>query len=605
MPNNKYFDFHFHPLFKQMLCNWEDQYPSKVPLNELVENIDLQNYLLEKIDAMFLNILGNQSSVTQLQKGNVLLGVANIVALEFGFADSRKGFGAILQSKITAPLDLRHFSSVRESKTSYYRMFLHELSMYRNLVALTKNGTHPVKFLTRKQKQAIGDNDIIFALGIEGGHNLCRDLVAKKGWSDVGTAGANDDALWKDFCSPLSAPAARSAESLKRLHAALWKENLDLLYVTLTHLTHIDQQLLANHAFGMKMLNHASFFPQGYGLEQEGKDFITAAYEMKADGKSTPVLIDTKHMSLKSRMDFYDYRRQNGYTHPIIASHVGVTGYTLAEWKLAKAHAAPAVKEGVKVNEVVTEPKHCGTYGSIIVKDKYHFNPWSINLMDEDIEEVIESKGMIGVSLDVRILGFESRLGKLLSGEHAEYLSINEYNWLFGRGTDTDTALVDTKTAEEALIPGKDTRQPLALCFNIVHILAVGKRMGLTDTWKYISIGSDFDGLVNPVQLAEDCSLRPALESTLMRWLPVAERAYDQEHGSGALLPGVNGTQRSMNTEPDLQMLKAVVRGVLYENGRSFLYNWYGADVKQPLAVEAMKMADVPVVKAKKESIKK
>lgn len=587
MPNNKYFDFHFHPLFKQMLCNWEDNYPSSIPLDGLENNIDLKNYLLEKVDSMFLNILGSQSSVTQLQKGNVLLGVANIVALEFGFADSRKGFGAILQSNITRPLDLRYFRNVRESKTSYYRLFLHELSMYRNLVALSANGNHPVKFLSRKQRTTIGDNDIIFALGIEGGHNLCRDFVAKKGYADVGTPGTKDDELWKDFCKPLTAPQSRSAESLKRLHAALWKEGLDLMYVTLTHLTHIDQQLLANHAFGMKMLNHASFYPQGYGLEQEGRDFITAAYELTADGNPTPVLIDTKHMSLKSRMDFYDYRKLKGYTHPIVASHVGVTGYTLNEWKLAKAHAAPATKEGVRVNELVTEPQKCGTYGNLIVKDKYHFNPWSINLMDEDIEEVIESKGMIGVSLDVRILGFESRVGQLLSGEHAEYMSVNEYNWAFGRGTDTNTALVEVRGAEEALIPGKDTRQPLALAFNIMHILAVGKRMGLTDAWKYISIGSDFDGLVNPVQLAEDCSLRPALESTLMRWLPVAERAYDQEHGCGALLPGTNGTQRSMGTEPDLKMLQTVVRDVLYENGRRFVYNWANMPLVHPAAEEA------------------
>src|ERR1044071_9213993 len=123
MSNNKYFDFHFHPLFKQMLCNWEDHYPSTITLDSLVENIDLRNYLLKEIDSLFLSILGNQCSINQLQKGNLLLGVANIVALEFGFADSSKGFGAILQSNITHPLDLRYFHNVRDGKISYYRLF--------------------------------------------------------------------------------------------------------------------------------------------------------------------------------------------------------------------------------------------------------------------------------------------------------------------------------------------------------------------------------------------------------------------------------------------------------------------------------------------------
>ena len=40
------------------------------------------------------------------------------------------------------------------------------------------------------------------------------------------------------------------------------------------------------------------------------------------------------------------------------------------------------------------------------------FNPWTINLFDEDILEIVESSGMIGIIMDERVLGY----GKLDRG---------------------------------------------------------------------------------------------------------------------------------------------------------------------------------------------
>ena len=128
--NAVFFDFHFHPVFKQMLCKWEDTCATSLTPEVLRSNIDLRSYILKKIDAEFLHILASQASVTQLKQGNLLTGVASVAPIELGFAASINWFGKILRSNITRPIDTVYFSNISGGKVSYYRLFLHELELY-------------------------------------------------------------------------------------------------------------------------------------------------------------------------------------------------------------------------------------------------------------------------------------------------------------------------------------------------------------------------------------------------------------------------------------------------------------------------------------------
>ncbi|RNI30684.1 amidohydrolase family protein [Rufibacter latericius] len=571
MAQTSYFDFHFHPVFKQFITRYEENYPSGRAAVELTKPMDLKNDLMDVVDEEVLHILESQCSLEQMTKGGVRLGIANVVAMEHGIADSEGFIAKLLRSSWTRPMDQRYLKNIRLGEVSYYRMFIKELDLYRSLAKVPY-----IQFLTRKSPTQIDESKFFIALGMEGGHNLSRLKVAKPNLYDTQPINGNGSlgAIYDDFCKP---DTATVTSSLQRLQQALWEEGMDLFYITLTHLSHIIEQPLATHAFGMKMLKHGAFYPVGNGITPLGKEVIDAAYTMVVGGKPTPILIDIKHMGLKSRQDFYAYRKQNPQNEniPIIASHVGVTGYSLPEWVDSMTETAAFNQSGIRAVEVMTRRRKAGDWGSGL-NSEFTFNPWSINLMDEDIIEVLRSGGLIGVSLDVRILGFQAKIG-MSSKEQSEYLSVPDFKTFFPdvqvRGLSPEP-LEGMETMESWLVPTKEERHPLSLCFNLLHIVSVAKSNKeeispkMTDPWQHICIGSDFDGLIDPVKICRDASKMPDLEKVLLKWLPIAEKAYRNENGGPSLLPS---TSRS---EIDDDKVKQVVRQIMFENGKAFVQDW-------------------------------
>ncbi|GAB3266304.1 hypothetical protein GCM10027347_34230 [Larkinella harenae] len=557
MAASHYFDFHFHPVFKQFICDFETNYPSSRAADTLLAPIDLKNPLIDFLEEEFLHILESQSCFSQLKMGQVTLGVANIAPIERLFAQKEGLFGFILNSRFfTSPVDQTYMEKIRAGQISYYQLFIRELNLYQTLA---KTGT--IALLSRKNPAPLATDRPYLALALEGAHSLCRTRIGQPGKPDTIQVSARNPIV-DDFKAH---PALDPAQSLQHLQQALWDSGLDLMSLVITHLSHIPEQLIATHAFGIKMLKDEAAYPIGDGITPTGKRLIDQAYtlqvnagtEAKPSLKAAPVLIDIKHMSLKSRLDFYEYRRSKNYQLPIIASHMGVTGYSIDEWKAAlnKATMIRLKISNAPVVRVETERKVAGEWGKI--NKTFTYNPWTINLMDEDIEEVLNSNGLIGISLDVRILGWQNALGK---GEKEEYVSAEEFRFLF---PDLSRRLAAEKTdpAESFLIPTKEERHPLAMCFNILHIVSTGLIRTDKDPWQHISIGSDFDGLINPLINCRDASKTSALEAALIRWLPVAEEAYRNENGGGPLLP----------TDTTL---KALVRHILYENGRKFIEKW-------------------------------
>src|SRR5204863_8678457 len=74
------------------------------------------------------------------------------------------------------------------------------------------------------------------------------------------------------------------------------------------------------------MFRDKTFYPKGSGITKWGKEFIREAMSSE-NGKR--VLIDVKHMSLRSRKEFYDMRKIEFPDAPIIASHVGIAGCSI------------------------------------------------------------------------------------------------------------------------------------------------------------------------------------------------------------------------------------------------------------------------------------
>ncbi len=583
---NKYFDLHLHPLFKNFLSRYDVVVPPPIrKLQELSEPVRMSNAITTIVDELFIHILKGQSSIKQCDKGKVRYVVAAIVGLEFGFADSRGFFGNILKSKFSNPLDKVFFEKVRNGEISYYRLMVMEISLYKQLRDDQKT---PVNILSRNAAP-VQNKPINIILSLEGAHNFSHYKIGNPLETDTVPDRFIDrdktiklsqvaDFWWRDIITDEENPAADSiqnqnpAQNLERFYKSLSKEKMDLLYLTLTHLTHISEQFLATHAFGLKMLKHPAFYPFGNGITTAGFEVIEKCYTLtNHKNEPRPVLLDIKHLGLKSRQDFYAFRKAKADRFkniPIIASHIGVTGYTYNEWKNALKREACTVYnyQGARAVSVEMSRKACGKWGSFINND-FSFNPWSINLMDEDIVEVLNSNGIIGMSLDVRILGFQSEYGLQLESAN-EFLSTADFQTHFPQITvknlpqNTMESMISEQ--ESWLIPTKEDRHPLAFCFNIIHIIQVGLlKTDLEEPWKNICLGSDFDGLIEPLKVAPDSASLDELEANMIKWLPVAEQAYAQENGGRCII-----------AEKNAAALKEIVRDIMYENGHQFIERW-------------------------------
>lgn len=568
-----HFDLHMHPVFKQAIRRFETVYPSERPAEELVRNFDLDHDFAEWVDENFLHILESQCCMEQLDSRKPVFGVAAIAPIERFFTHRSGLFGKLLNGSFTDPFDKDYMDTIRAGGISYYQLFLKELGLYRKLA-----GANKISWISRADgKKALKHSDgVNLLLGMEGGHALSRALIGRPGQADTpATLKGPADEAWKDFVG-LGDPSKElelvdPAAGLQRLQQALWKDGLDLFYLTLTHLSHIGEQFLATHAYGMKMIETREAYPQGSGLSELGKDVVKAAYGLKVKvgpkGKETEqdasVLIDIKHMGLKARRDLYELRRQLGITKPLLATHMGVTGYSIAEWVDALIPESAHVKDDPRCVGFTMKRQQTGEWG--LINRKFSFNAWSINLMDEDIIEVFKSGGLIGVSLDVRILGWQNAFGK---DDVEEFLSVDDFRHFFPREYAhlfrKPTGVERLAATEDWFKPTKEERHPLALCFNLLHVISVGKVARVkdpngkeVDPWKHVCIGSDFDGLIDPLKNARDASRFDDLGTALRRWLPEAHKAYRKQHGGPELF-----------TEAALDGL---VDDVLGKNGIAFL----------------------------------
>jgi len=153
------------------------------------------------------------------------------------------------------------------------------------------------------------------------------------------------------------------------------------------------------------------------------------------------ILIDVKHMSMRSRGQYYEYvanLRMEGEQVPIICSHGAANGY-----------------ETNYLNRLDRNRLNKGEY----------FSRWSINLSNEDIRAIFESDGIIGiVPHEGRMPGsrLKKQFRKLKKKNKSRELK-SEYNKLIWSNIFQMVAAVNQKQA-----------------------------------WDMICLGSDYDGMMDP-----------------------------------------------------------------------------------------------------------
>lgn len=268
---------------------------------------------------------------------------------------------------------------------------------------------------------------------------------------------------------------------------------------------HMQQNPFCNHAYGIQLFNPAHFFPTGQGITDWGKEVIRLMIQKN-------ILVDIKHMSLKARIDLYLMLKVQDvvprFTQPIICTHAGTTGLRFID-RIKYIEKQP-VNLGLAYEVVYLKPK------SRFYDDVYH-NCSSINLYDEDIENILLSDGIIGISFDQRILGFadDSGLTHVQVPHDVEYISHLEAGFFFGPTPQNLNVWPDDNNvwaSEDFDDLDKSLHADLHRKFlvnNIVHILWVASRhafIGVDKAAKQICMGTDFDGLINAIDCCKNAN---------------------------------------------------------------------------------------------------
>lgn len=261
-----------------------------------------------------------------------------------------------------------------------------------------------------------------------------------------------------------------NAESVNYIQFHELENNINLLknkfcpfFITLSH--HFNNGLCghAKSIFGASNFENFMikiFLNQKNGLENDinpkGIKVIEKLLAINEFTGEKRILIDVKHMNSFSRKHFYTIIKNHNQNHlqdkiPVIASHMGYNGHATFE----------SLENLCKADSEIP-----------YTHTKRRFNEAIINLCDIDILEIFESEGLIGINLDQRII----------SNEEVVKEAEEKFNY--------------KNTPELKLFWAKQ------IAINIISMAKVIIKSNFENkekVWDLFTIGSDFDGFINPV----------------------------------------------------------------------------------------------------------
>lgn len=478
-------DFHTHTSLKTMLGGISNQ-TRKNCWTRVKSGV---------IDIFSGGSIGSQSCLRQMREGNVKIAVTALYSLEYAFANS---WVLHFLAELEKDLSKEYLKAIRDYKVSPYENLKEELLHIKSAEKENENDAEPqVKIVNAYDEIDLNKMNIILAT--EGLH--CFQNSYK-----------TDD------------PAAAINDIKKNLKDFI--EDNRVLYTGLAHLT---RNIVCTHTYAMKMIKSKEFIPAGEGLTKDAEDIIDICYS-GVGYNNKPTFIDIKHMGIVSRMQFYKYREEKGYTNiPIIASHMAVTGRSYKDIRIKN----PGFTTEFDNTYVVTHERSFSEISYNISgspKADIDFNPWSLNLYDEEIVYIIDSGGMMGLILDVRVLGAHYST-KEKAGEGIEYFSKECYDFL--KEDNFKETPVDDNIEDIIIDIGHMTKIGFAHLFaNLMHIVKTyydkyadtpDKRL---NAWDHICIGSDSDGLISTIGAYLDASYFDNLRFELSL---ILETAKDSE----------------------------------------------------------------------------
>lgn len=504
-----FFDFHCHPGLKPQFSKPATK-PS--PWDYIDAKLGLAKGWTIRINTLFNEVLNSQSNLTQLFQNEVrMIGIIL-------HAPEQK-IGRVLGEK--SIVNKGKINLIDKTQLNYLTSGVHSFELINEELRWLTQAVSPIPGAGFKIVSKLSDFD-------ETNQNTVFGVIIVEG-------------LHCFFDDPYD-------ENAKEKFTQNFNDFTEANTVLSMNICHMQQNQFCNHAYGIQLFNPAFFYPSGNSITNWGYEVINMMIRKK-------ILVDIKHMSLKARLDLYRMYRQSApepqYAQPLICTHAGTTGLPVID-RVKYIYSVPEDK-GTVYELVHLKPK------SRFYDDVYH-NCSSINLYDEDIENIFLSGGIIGLSFDQRILGFadDSGLTQVIVPHDVEYISHPEAEFFMGPTPgllnvwpdDTNVwASEDFDDLDKSLHPALHRK---FLINNILHILWVGSKMasvGLQKAAKQICIGTDFDGLINAIDCCKTADGLQQLKEDMRN-----------ELANGLL---ANGFQ-VLNTD-------TLLDDIFYENGKNFM----------------------------------
>ncbi len=346
--------------------------------------------------------------------------------------------------------------------------------------------------------------------------------------------------------------------------------NLDIILqsakVIAVNLTHLQQSNLCNHAFAMQIANITHFIPLENGLTDDGRKVVQALF-------TRGISVDLKHMSYKSRLDFRTDFDNGEYANPQppLCSHVGFTGIPFSDWA-GYIQNPSDVSDSIYIELVKPLPNDSSYFDPGIPA----FNLSTINLFDEEIVWVVNKGGMIGLSMDRRIVGYVSKYDDNPTGNKLEnslyvdkeYISKKEWNSFglnrakLGNLINADNC-VTQDIEDNTLAASKSALNDYFSDHTLLHLkhyfqVCHDAGIPIIQAQKCITIGSDFDGLINPFINVD-----------------VVESMQDLKQYVHTNLPYLLDSSVHSKVWKDELDINEFIEDLFYNNGYNYIKNWF------------------------------
>ncbi len=424
--------------------------------------------------------------------------------------------------------------------------------------------------------------------------------------------------LYVDSC--LKAELRANITSLKALDPPVWMMTVShLAYNGMTgHSVAWDQgsgfnNLVARRNYGIRVAEDKSYRRQWEGafytipgVNQFGKlvlDSLLSSYKHR-------IWVDLKHSAPATRQYFID---------TIIPQHMERVVWTERD-TLVHASVMPTGKwDSMAIrgpdtlitftfhrDTVFPICSHCGVngfprlYSSPFVNEYnitrapfvHTFYPFAINLYDDEIREICGYNGIIGIPLEQRILGgyinkrmvrdFKvTRQGHLHEGRTQNirrWTFIRRYLWFMLQSNDPDLMPAVDYAVQQMHVPvlehkrsmrqqykwvmkvlAKDYCSAEPFLYNVFHVVDHA-HMTPDSAWQHVCIGSDLDGLIDPIDICPTASQYPVFKERLTHFIPVFLRLRQ------VMYPALHYADKSFYGFEDPARIREALNLLFYDN---------------------------------------